>query len=295
MADTETGTGEGAVYLGNSVGAGVRDGVLDDVQSIKEAKVNVEADLCTNGSSNSGDRGSCTSSCLRASRVSSTTVPDGHILCTNGHLQGTKRMEMNKQPQFWKPKPKSPTRDFRSWSLLVPAMFSAVGFFAFAVLAFSFTELALLPSWFKIGLVILGALCLAVGGEGGTLTTTVEIFRKYRMKETVWWDWTGLVMSLCATLAEFLIAFATLLNVRAQIWSEPMQLWGPIALGLLSALDSYVNFMEYGLFLATYDKRMRQWERDYERWLKKINGGNANVRQDVPGVQRERIQPVQTL
>lgn len=183
--------------------------------------------------------------------------------------------ELDGEFYFWKPKPQPPTTDIRSWSLLIPAMFSAVGFFAFAILAFSFTEIQSLPSWFRTGLVIVGAFCLAVGGEIGTLTTTVEIFRKSRQGDAIWWDWVGLTLSLFATLAEFLIAFATLLGVKAQIWSEPMQLWGPIALGLLSALDSYTNFAEYGLYLSMYDKRVVAWQREYNRERKKFERENS--------------------
>jgi hypothetical protein len=185
--------------------------------------------------------------------------------------------------KFWKLEPKPPSRDGRAWSLLGPAIFSAVGFFAFAVLAFSFTELTSLPTWFRTGLVLVGALCLAVGGEIGTLTTTVEIYRKSLQKKTIWWDWIGLTVSLMATLAEFLIAFATLLGVKAEIWSAQMLLWGPIALGLLSALDGYVNFMEFGLYLATYDQRMIDYNREYNRERKKFEKENGRRESDGRG------------
>ena len=174
---------------------------------------------------------------------------------------------MNGEIKFWKKEPRPPARDLRAWSLLIPAIASAVGFFAFAVLAYSFTEINLLPGWFRVGLVIVGAFSLAVGGEIGTLTTTVEIYRKHARGAARRWDWIGLVVSLCATLGEFLVAFATLLGVRAT-WAEPVQLWGPVVLGLLSALDSYTNFMEFGFYLAEYDTRYERWLRQYERWVK---------------------------
>jgi hypothetical protein len=63
----------------------------------------------------------------------------------------------------------------------------AVGFCAFAVLAFSFTELATLPATFRRWLVIVGSFALAIGGEVGTLAATIEIFRKRNKAEV--WDW----------------------------------------------------------------------------------------------------------
>ena len=173
--------------------------------------------------------------------------------------------------KFHKEQPQPPFHDLRAWSLLIPAMAAAVGFFAFAVLAFSFTEMSALPRSFRTSLVIIGAFALAIGGELGTLTNTIEVFRKSKKdaqyERAVWWDWAGLGVSLAATLGEFLIAFAALLGVKAT-WSVPFQLWGPIALGLLSALDAYVGFMEVGLYLAEYDKRYKIWATEYQKFLK---------------------------
>jgi hypothetical protein len=162
-----------------------------------------------------------------------------------------------------------------------------VGFFAFAVLAYSFTELEALPASFRSRLVVLGAFTLAAGGELGTLTATVEVYRKSKMlgddgePATNRWDWAGLVVSLCATLGEFLIAFATLLGVQAT-WGPAVQQWGPVALGLMSALDAYVNFMEFGFYLADYDQRRERWQRLAEEWTHRTSSNrsvNASGRQ----------------
>lgn len=74
----------------------------------------------------------------------------------------------------------------RGWSLLIPSILAAIGFCAFAVLAFSFTELQSLPATFRRWLVIVGSFSLAIGGEVGTLSATVEIFRKRKRAEI--WD-----------------------------------------------------------------------------------------------------------
>lgn len=164
------------------------------------------------------------------------------------------------ESDFWLAKP-SPL-GWRGVSLLVPACASAVGFFAFAVLGFGFTELAVLPEAFRTGLVLTGAFALAFGGEIGTLSNTVEIFRK-RGNITAW-DWLALVVSVLATLAAFLLAFAALLGVKAT-WATWAQLYGPVVLGLLAALDSYGGFVEFGLYLNTFDERMREWQAAYRQ------------------------------
>lgn len=180
---------------------------------------------------------------------------------------------------FWKRPPAQPGHDLRFWSLLIPAAFSALGFCAFGVLAFSFTELQLLGS-LRTWLVVIGAVSLAIGGEVGTLGATIEVYRKSQVLKTkqrkdrqsgetrtieysdaVWWDWVGLVVSLCATFLEFVIAFAALLGVNAT-WGPTVRLYGPIVLGVMSALDAYVNFMEVGLYLSQYDKRYKKWEEE---------------------------------
>jgi hypothetical protein len=164
--------------------------------------------------------------------------------------------------EFYLDKPQA--MGWRGYSLLIPACASATGFFAFAVLAYGFTELAVLPVWFRTALVLVGAFCLAFGGEIGTLSNSVEIFRKNGQATA--WDWAALVVSVMATLAAFLLAFAALLGVKAT-WAGWLQVYGPIVLGLLAALDSYGGFVEFGLYLNGFDDRMTAWQKRYERFL----------------------------
>ena len=106
------------------------------------------------------------------------------------------------EQDFYLDKPKM--LGVRGWSLLIPSILAAIGFCAFAVLAFSFTELESLPAAFRRGLVIVGSFTLAIGGEMGTLSATVEIFRK-RSKAEVW-DWLALAISAMATVAAFILS-----------------------------------------------------------------------------------------
>lgn len=136
--------------------------------------------------------------------------------------------------------------DYRFLSLLIPATASSVGFFAFGVLAFSFTELTALPANFRTALVLVGSFALAFGAEVGTLSSVVEIYRKGERLGP--WDKAALVVSVLATVGAFVLSFATLLGASAT-WGPSVRLWGPIVLGLLAALDSYGGFMELGLYL----------------------------------------------
>lgn len=160
---------------------------------------------------------------------------------------------MNNKPQMM---------GVRGWSLLVPALLSAVGFFCFGVLGFSFTELTVLPEAFRTTLVLTGAFALAFGAEVGTLSNVVEIYRKGQQVRG--WDAIALAISILATFTAFILAFATLLGVSAT-WGATVRLYGPIALGLLAALDSYGNFLEFGLYLNSYDARLESYERKQEQ------------------------------
>lgn len=155
-------------------------------------------------------------------------------------------------------RPVPPFRDWRVYSLLVPAAFSAAGFFVFAILGYSFTEFSSIPAGVRFALVVAGGVCLSAGGELGTLTSTVEIYRKQKLDKVVGWDWFALGISLATTLSSFVLAFAALLGAKAG-WSQPVQIWGAIFLGALSAVDAYGLFLELGYLLADYEQRVEDW------------------------------------
>jgi len=170
-------------------------------------------------------------------------------------------MKRIRESDFYIAKPKA--LGWRGASLLVPALFSGLGFCAFAILAFSFTEMAVLGQMFKTALVLIGSISLAIGGELGTLSNTVEVFRKNGKANA--WDWSALCISVLSTLAGFLLAFSALLGVTST-WAGWMQVYGPIVLGLLCALDSYFNYVETGMYLSTFDERMKTWREQFEQY-----------------------------
>lgn len=164
---------------------------------------------------------------------------------------------------FWLDKPQM--MGLRGWSLLVPALASSVGFFAFGVLGFGFTEVGALTAGFREALVLTGAFALAFGSEVGTLSSITEIYRKGERLGR--WDKFALAVSVLSTFSAFILAFASLLGVKAT-WGQTVQLYGPIVLGMLAALDSYGGFMEFGLYLNSYDKRIKQWQLAYNDFRK---------------------------
>jgi DNA-binding transcriptional regulator YiaG len=172
-------------------------------------------------------------------------------------------------------------------SLLLPSVLSAIGLFAFAVLAYSFTELRSLPSEFRRWLVIVGAFTLAAGSEIGTLFAVVDIYRKGGPRT---WDWIALFFSLCTTVASFVLAFAALL-LRDLQWVTVALNYGAVVLGVLAALDSYGGFMEFGLYLNSYDARLDLWERREIAEAERAQRMSTLVQQP----QQEHTQPISTV
>lgn len=166
--------------------------------------------------------------------------------------------------------PRAPFADWRVYSLLIPAITSAIGFFLFAILSYSFTEFATIAAKTRFGLVIVGGVCLAFGGEVGSLTNAIEIWRKQKLGKSNRWDNTTLVISLVSTLSGFVLASAALLGNRAN-WSAFVQVWGAIAIGVLSALDAYGGFLETGYYFADYDTRMETWYKDLQKEQTKMS------------------------
>ena len=186
------------------------------------------------------------------------------------------------------PRPKPPFKDGRTWGLMVPSVVGVVGLAAFALLAFAFPELSVLPQAFRTNAVVIGSIALAIGGEVGTLFTNIEIFRKVTSGDSTMWDWTALVTSLIATMIAFLIAAAVLLGVDV-VWTGFVTTWGQILLIAVVALDQYAGQMELGLYIGTHDARMKKWRENYEAWLfgMAVKAGTADKPSLAPAAKKE--------
>lgn len=202
----------------------------------------------------------------------------------------TKRKQIVTEQDFWLDKPQ--VMGIRGYSLLIPAIASSIGFFSFGVLGFGFTELSALSDSFRQTLVLVGSFSLAFGSEVGTLSSITEI---YRRGETLGkWDKIALVISILSTFGAFILAFASLLGVKAT-WGEVVQVYGPIALGLLSALDAYTGFMEFGLYLNTFDNRMKYYKMQFSEFKRATLQAQweRELVQNVQIVQSDNVQAVQ--
>lgn len=170
--------------------------------------------------------------------------------------------------KFWMQQPKPPRSDPRAWSLAVPSCLSAIGFVCFAILGYSFREFQVLPGAFRTIIVLTGAISIAAGGELGTVTTTVEIFRKHRASEVVWWDWASLIVSVMTTICAALVAASYLPEATGR-WVLAVQANGPVGLMVLAPIDAYFGFIELGLYMGEYDERMVAWFAARERYDKR--------------------------
>jgi len=139
-------------------------------------------------------------------------------------------------------------RDPRFWSLIIPAIAATLGSIAYAVQGFAVSNGGVLPAAWVSYAVKWGAVLLAVGCEGGTLTNAVEVFRKRAAGHAVRLDYVGLAISLVATV-----------TARALALSGLQALWTMGLLVVASALDAYVGYMELGFYTAEADARLEQW------------------------------------
>lgn len=161
------------------------------------------------------------------------------------------------------PEPKQPWRDWTWYSLFIPVLIAGLGVMAFAILAYSFTEVrnALAHGW-STRLVVGGAIAMAIGGEFGTGFAILEVFRKYTKGEARYWDWVGLCISFVASTMGLFLSWAWLSGIMAS-WTGFMQDYGPLILGICGVADFYAGWMEAGLYKGTYEARFAEWEQTY--------------------------------
>ena len=166
---------------------------------------------------------------------------------------------------FWKPEPREPWRDWRTYSMLIPILSSALGACLFLALGFSFTEIATIPQRIRTGLVIVASFTVAFGSTFGSVGSGIEIFRKVHTGQVQGWDWVSLGISTATTIAGFGMGFAALLGATAQ-WSQVAVIYGSLVVGTLAALDSSGDMIELGGLFGSYEDRYEQWLAEREQW-----------------------------
>lgn len=166
---------------------------------------------------------------------------------------------------FWKPEPREPFRDWRTYSMLAPILSSALGACLFLALGFSFTEIAEIPQAIRTGLVIVASFTVAFGSSFGSVGSGIEIFRKVHTGAAQVWDWISLGISTCTTVAGFAMGFAALLGATAN-WSQVAVIYGSLVVGTLAALDSSGDMIELGGLFGSYESRVETWREERETW-----------------------------
>lgn len=150
--------------------------------------------------------------------------------------------------KFWKRAPAPMWRDLRALSLLVPAAAATLGGIAYSIQGIAVTQAGVLPQAWIDAAVSSGAVLLAIGCEGGTLSAMAEIARKRRDGDAGPVDrWAGWV-SFLATV------FSRLLAITALRYT-----WAIVLLVVLSAADVYALISEAGEYLALADRNMERW------------------------------------
>lgn len=166
---------------------------------------------------------------------------------------------------FWKPEPREPWSDWRTYSMLIPVLSGTVGACIFMALGFSFTEMGSILQGVRTGLVIVAAFTVAFGSTFGSIGSGIEVFRKRFKKEAEGWDWISLGVSTLTTIAGFGMGFAALLGATTT-WSEIAVIYGSIVVGTLAALDSLGDMIELGGLFGSFEARYETWLVDRERW-----------------------------
>ena len=171
------------------------------------------------------------------------------------------------QETFWKPEPKEPWADWRTYSMLLPILSGATGACLFMALGFAFAEIAGIPAGVRTPLVLAASFTVAFGSSFGSVGSGIEVFRKAYTKQAVGWDWTSLVISILTTVAGFAMGFAALLGATAD-WSRLAVIYGSLVVGTLAALDSGGDMIELGGLFGSFEQRYENWLTEKQAWLK---------------------------
>ena len=179
---------------------------------------------------------------------------------------------------FWKPEPKEPWHDWRTYSMLIPILSSALGGCLFMALGFSFTEMGSILQSVRTGLVIVASFTVAFGSSFGSVGSGIEVFRKRYTGDAQGWDWVSLGISTLTTIAGFGMGFAALLGATTA-WSEIAVIYGSIVVGTLAALDSTGDMIECGGLFGSHDTRVEQWRAEREEW--RVSTGQSLAQTDL--------------
>ena len=176
---------------------------------------------------------------------------------------------------FWKPEPKAPWRDWRTYSMLGPIASGALGACIFFALGLAFAEIAAIRPEVRKPMILVAAFAVAIGSTFGSIGSGIEVFRKSHKSQATAWDWVSLSISIVTTIAGMIIGVATLLGGTTN-WSQEAVIWGSAVVCGLAALDASGDMIELGGLFGSHEDRYALWLEEREQWRRE-NG------QVVPG------------
>ena len=178
--------------------------------------------------------------------------------------------------KFWKPEPKAPWRDWRTWGMFLPLLASMVGFAFTGLFAFAFSDIGVIAAGAQSWLVIIGSTLIVWGAEANTPFTVIEVFRKILRHEHNAWDISALIASLVGTTINLLVTFASRQTLFGDsVWRQWALSWGPLVSGIAVTLDYYGGMIELGFLFGSYEIRLTE----YNQWLTET--GQSRVQPDL--------------
>ena len=213
---------------------------------------------------------------------------------------------------FWKPAPREPWGDWRTYSMLIPIAISMLGFFVSGIFAFAFSDIGVIPATVQSWMVIVSSGLIVLGAEANTPGTVIEVFRKLLRREHNGWDVSALVLSLVGTIVNLLVTFASRTSLTPA-WRSLLLNWGPLVAGFAVACDYYGGLLETGFLFGSFEMRMESWLEeqrvyndahgveeprepypparlpDFERVLAGLNGNRASLNAERLAVELHKI------
>jgi len=182
---------------------------------------------------------------------------------------------------FYKPEPREPWRDWRTYSMLAPILSNAVGASIFFALGLAFAEVANIPDKWRTPLVLVASFGVAIGSTFGSIGSGIEIFRKAYKRQATGWDWASLTISVVTTIVGMVMGFAALLGATEE-WSRLMTIYGCIVVGAFASLDTGGDMIELGGLFGSYEDRIEQWRDEREAYNAKYGIVEAPIVRESP-------------
>ena len=170
-----------------------------------------------------------------------------------------------RERDFYLKKPRPALLRPWAWILVLFPLSSTLGLAILAFFGFGFTAVAAIPN--QAELTLWAARCLALG-EVGSFFAVVEVFRKYRRRETAWWDWVAISLSAITTIAAVVVGWAWATGSSIP-WQAAIRANSALIMATLAVLDTTLAGSEGGLYLGEEAQELKNYQEKYDKWARK--------------------------